>query len=179
MTFINLLQIILIILSLTIIIDKNNLRIVIFFSAFSLISASLYYFYQSPDLALAELAIGSAITPLIFIIAIAKQREFLVISHIQDEDDFLNHEYGRGYKILYKFTQDYDLKLVINRSDNNELYGIFRTRNVDLVVEKDNKTGNYILKGKKISILMNGLHKITKDDKTINVIMIEEGETYD
>lgn len=179
MTLINLLQIALIIVTLVIIIDRNNLRIVIFFSAFSLISASLYYFYKSPDLALAEVAIGSAITPLIFIIAISKQREFLVISHIKDKDNFLSTEHGRGYRILDKFTKDYGLKLVINSSDNNEIYGIFRTRNVDLVIEKDRKTGNYILKGKRSSILMNRLNQITKDDKRIKVVMIEEGEAYD
>ena len=68
------LQVLLIFLSIFIIRSKNNLKAIIFFSTFSLVTASFYYFLKAPDLALAEAAIGSAIIPLIYIIAISKQR---------------------------------------------------------------------------------------------------------
>lgn len=179
MKIINLLQLLLILISVLIVISKNNLKIVIFFSTFSLVSASLYYFLNSPDLALAEAAIGSAIIPFIFIISISKQSEFLVVSHINKDEHFLDIRKGRGFKILSDFTKHYNLKLVINNSKDDELYGIFRSRNVDLVVEKCSESGKYLLKGKKTSILMNKLEQMTKNDVDIEVVKIEEGEMDD
>lgn len=176
MNLINLLQILLILISVLIVINKDNLKAIIYFSVFSLISASLYYLLKSPDLALAEAAIGSAIIPFIFIISISKQREFLVISHLELNDEFLDDQNGKGYKILSEFAKHYNLKLTINKSKDDEIYGIFRSRNVDLIVEKKDK---YIFKGKKTSILMSRLEKLTKDEPKIEFVKIEEGEKID
>lgn len=173
-----LLQILLIIISICIIRDKDNLRIVVFFAVFSLITASLYYMYHAPDLALAEVAIGSAIIPLVFIIAISKQKEFLVVSHIK-EDVFLNPQHGQGYTLLKQFADLYGLKLVITEEDYDQLQGVFREKNVDLVVDFCPNTNIYVLKGKKTSILMNRLQQITQNYNNIKVVMIEEGETID
>lgn len=175
----NILQILLILTSLFIVRIRDNLKVVIFFSLFSLITASLYYFYKSPDLALAEVAIGSAIMPLIFIIAISKQREFLVVSHIDEDDNFLDFKVGKGYHILEDFTKHYDLKLIINVGQHDNLKGVFREKNADLVVEKCKNSGKYLLKGKKSSILMTKLEQITKNEDCIEIIKIEEGETDD
>lgn len=175
-----LLQILLIIISLAIVLSKNNLRIVIFFSIFSLVSASLYYFYKSPDLALAEAAIGSAIIPLIFIIAISKQKEFLVVSHLDEDDNFLDIEpvKGKGYKLLDEFTDYYKLKLTIGNSSYDELHGIFRVKNVDLVVKKS-QNDEYIIEGKETSILMNKLEQMAENYEDINIFKIAEGEMDD
>ena len=62
----------LIIILIVIIFSKENLKIVIYSSVFSLICAILYFLYSAPDVALAEAAIGSAIVPLIYIISISK-----------------------------------------------------------------------------------------------------------
>ncbi|MTI48472.1 Na(+)/H(+) antiporter subunit B [Sporosalibacterium faouarense] len=178
----HLLQILLIFLSISIMKSKDNLKVIFFFSAFSLVSASLYYFLKSPDLALAEAAIGSAIIPLIYIIAISKQRQFLVVSHVNKKDGFLDNRElfkGKGYEILDNFTKHYNLKLIINHGKYDELQGIFRSRNIDLVVEKSKESGKYILKGKKTSILMNKLEQLTKNEDDIEVIKIEEGEMDD
>ncbi len=174
MKIIYLLEILLIIFSIFIVISKNNLKIIVFFSAASLVSASIYLFLDSPDLALAEVAIGSAIIPLIFIIAISKQRKFLVINHATFDNERVQYYI---YDILKEFTDIYNLKLEIQDSDYDELYGIFRSKNVDLVIEK--KKNKYILKGKATSILMNKLEDMTKGKKDIKVIKIIEGETYD
>lgn len=182
MKILNLLQIILIIISIFIILSKNYLKIVISFSVFSLMCASLYFFLSAPDLALAEAAIGSAIIPFIFLIAISKQRKFLVISHIDENDDFLQNKdekKGKGYRLLDEFTKHYNLKLVINDSKYDELHGIFRVRDVDLVVEKCEVTDKYLLKGKNSSILMNKLEQMTKGDKKIKIIKVKEGEMDD
>lgn len=175
-----LLQILMIILAIIIITNKDNLRIIIFFSVFSLITASLYFFNNAPDVALAEVAIGSAITPLIFIISISKQKDFIVIKHTKD--DFFSQSLsktGEGYKFLHDFAKHYDLKLNIYNRNLGSVVGIFRSRNVDLIIDKSPNTGKYILKGKESSILMNKLEQMALEEPMIEIVKISEGETYD
>lgn len=174
------LQSILIIVTIIILRSKDKIKMVVLFSMFSLIIASLYYFNNAPDVALSEGAIGSAIIPLLFIISISKQDEFVVISKIND--DFLNNNdvfKGQGYKILEQFTDHYGLTLKIynNRFDN--LKGIFRKSNVDLIVQSCPITNKYIFKGKESSILMNKLKQITEGYSNITVLTVKEGETDD
>lgn len=178
MSIIVLLQILLIIIALAVTFIKDNLKMVIFFSVFSLISASLYYFYRAPDLALAEAAIGSAIIPLIFIISISKQREFIVITDLKNDDflDVLPKE-GKGYKLLSEFTDYYNLNLVITEDRENTIFGIFRLKNVDLFVRKNDD--KYILEGKRTSIIMNKLAQMIDGYPEIDIVFIEEGETFD
>lgn len=173
----NFMQVLLIIIIIVIVLSKDNIKMVIFFSFSSLVTALLYFLNKAPDVALAEVAIGSAIMPLILIASISKQREFIVISHI--EDDFLTSGEGIGYKLLEDFSKYYNLKLRIYNSDIDNLSGIFRERNVDLIVEKSRKGNKYLLKGKKSSILMNKLEQMTKDESKIKIIKVGEYETYD
>lgn len=65
----------LILILLIIISTEDNLKVVIYVSMFSVISGILYYLYSAPDVALAEVAIGSAIVPLIYIISISKHNK--------------------------------------------------------------------------------------------------------
>ena len=173
----NFVQILLIIITLAMVVNKNNMVIAIMFSLSSLFIAILFFFNSAPDVALAEIAVGSAIMPLILIISISKQREYVVITHI--EDDFFIDEKGEGYQILDKFTDTYNLKLSIQNRDINNISGIFRERNVDLIIDRSKDGSTYYLKGKKSSLLMNRLEKMTKGHETIKVIKQEEDETYD
>ncbi|SKC64938.1 Na(+)/H(+) antiporter subunit B [Maledivibacter halophilus] len=173
----NMLQIILIIVTITIVKSKNNIRLVVLFSLFSLITAALYYLNKAPDVALAEVAIGCAIIPLIFIISISKQQEFVVINHTND--NFLESEIGLGYSLLQDFTNHYNLKLSIYNIGPDNLKGVFRSRNVDLIVEKSQSDDKYILKGKESTILINKLEQMTKDISNIEIIKVSEDETYD
>lgn len=179
MTIEILLQIIMIIITIAIIRTENNLNLIILFSGCSLIAASLYFMYKAPDVALAEVSIGSAIIPLIFIVAISKQKEFIVITHLKN-DFFKDHDdVGHGYEILDEFCKYYDLKLKIYCSDENQIQGIFRNRNTDLIVDWCPSTHKYIFKGKESSVLMNKLEQITKNMKNIRIIKVGENETVD
>ncbi len=175
-----LLQFILITITVAIMFGEDKIKMVILLSGFSLVTAILYYLNNAPDVALAEAAIGSAIMPLLFIIAISKQNEFVVISHL--EDDFLNNREGesksRGYMILEEFTNYYGLKLKIYRNDVDFLKGIFRKQNVDLIIDKSDYN-KYIFKGKETSILMNRLYQMIQEEDNIEFIMVKEGETDD
>lgn len=171
------LQLLLIIIAIAIIKNKNNIKLAVFFSLFSLITAVLYYLNKAPDVALAEVAIGSAIMPLILIVSISRQREFVVINHT--EDDFLDSESGAGYELLMDFTKHYNLKLKIHNIELDNLKGIFRSRNVDLIVDKSESEDKYLLKGKGSTVLMNKLEQMIEDIPDIDIIKISEDETYD
>ncbi len=174
------LQILLIITAILIVLDNNKIKIIVFFSVFSLITASLYYFNSAADVALAEVAIGAAIMPLILTISISKQKEFIVINHIDDlffkKDSSFK---GEGYKLLEKFAQHYGLTLKIYLNNSSDIRGVFRKSNVDLVIKKSTDSDKYLLKGKKSSILMNKLSQMVKHNDNIELILIKEGETYD
>lgn len=173
----NIMQLLLIIIAIVIVRSKNNIKLVVFFSLFSLITAISYYFNKAPDVALAEVAIGSAIMPLIFIVSISRQQEFVVVNHT--EDGFLDSESGAGYALLMDFTKHYNLKLKIYNIELDNLKGIFRSRNVDLIVEKSQTEDRYFFKGKGSTILMNKLEQMIKDTPDINIIKVSEAETYD
>ena len=58
-----LLQIILIVIAISVVIHKRNFTIIILIATFGLVAASLYIINKAPDVAIAEVAIGSAIIP--------------------------------------------------------------------------------------------------------------------
>ncbi|MFZ5351360.1 MAG: Na(+)/H(+) antiporter subunit B [Bacillota bacterium] len=172
------LQLLLVLIAGYIIKSKDNLKLVIAYSAFSLIAACLYFLYKAPDVALAEIAVGSAIIPLIFILSISKQKEFIVINHLKD--DFMDNtdtHTGVGYIILSDFCRLYDLKLKIYHNLDGDIKGIFKVKNVDLIVDRHHLSKKCLFKGKESSILMNKLEKLTAEYDEIKVIKIEEGET--
>jgi uncharacterized MnhB-related membrane protein len=71
-------QIFLIITALAVVFNKNHFTIIILMSVFSIVAATLYMINQAPDVAIAEAAINAAIIPLIYVIAISRQRELIV-----------------------------------------------------------------------------------------------------
>jgi uncharacterized MnhB-related membrane protein len=72
-------QLMLIAVAIAIIFHQNQFTIIILMSVFSLIVATLYMLNQAPDVAIAEVAINAAIIPLIYVIAISRQRELIVL----------------------------------------------------------------------------------------------------
>lgn len=173
----NIMQLLLIIIAIIIVKSKNNIKLVVFFSLFSLVATVLYYFNKAPDVALAEVAIGSAIMPLIFIVSISKQREFVVMNHTGD--NFLDSKDGIGYQLLIDFTKHYDLKLKVYNIELDNLKGTFRNRNADLIVEKSLSENKYFLKGKESTVLINKLEQMIENIPNIDIIKISEAETYD
>lgn len=169
---INVLYVALIVLVISIAREKNNFKVVLYYSAFSLISATLYFIYNSPDVALAEAAVGSALIPLIFIISISKQREFIVLSQIDDE--FMSNPEdgipGEGYLILSVFCNHYDLKLVMCSNDHK--CNIPSFSNVDLMLVKS-ANGKYVFKGRKSSVLLNKLEQMTEYFDEIEVQKVD------
>jgi uncharacterized MnhB-related membrane protein len=175
------LQILLIIMAISIIVHKNNGTIIILITVFSLITASLYVINKAPDVAIAEVAIGSAIIPLIYVISISRQREFIILDKAMDNfiiDD--GNFTGIGYILLKRFSDYYHLEL--NITNDARLCQIGKGReqivceqtNVDLIVSKDQDTGKYQLKGKASNVLLTKLEQMAKDYDNIEVIKFKD-----
>lgn len=74
----NILYILLVIVAFRLVTDNSSIRLIVFFSAFSLVIAALYFFLFAPDVALAEIVVGSAFIPLIFIITTTRKLTYTV-----------------------------------------------------------------------------------------------------
>jgi len=161
------------IIAIYIINTKDYLNAIITYTVFSLFSAVIYFLNYGPDVAIAEIAISSAIVPLIFIIAVSKQNEYVVIGDIFIGNSIEKKEYI--LKILNEFTKMNNLKLRIE-SDSKYLYmsGVFREVNVDLSVETLGNDKGYYFIGKGSSDLMAKMEKYVEKYKDVNVILIPD-----
>jgi len=173
----NSLQIFIIIILVVLVASNDGIFTAILFSLFSLFVSLLFFINHAPDVAIAEIAVGSAIMPLILIITISKQKEFLVDDRVGD--GFVTNEESDGYKLLMAFTKHYNLNLKICKNGICDISGVLRKDHVDLIVEKADDGIGYLLKGKKSSILMNRLKMEAKEVSGISIVSIEEREEYD
>lgn len=173
------LQILLIGLSIAIILHKNNTTLVILIASFGLVAATLYILNQAPDVAIAEVAVSSAIIPLIYVISISRQRQFIVINAIDQHLEGIDEKREELMKLLETFVNDNGLKLNMI-TDMDEIYEEHvAVSNVDLMIFYNEKMKKFDMVGKSTSILIKKLHDLTKDHPSINVFTIEEGESYD
>lgn len=177
------LQGILILLSLAIVLHRNNGTIIILITSFGLVTASLYLINGAPDVAIAEIAIGSAIIPLIYVISISRQREFIVLDKTMD-DFIITNDYlsGIGYVILHQLTNFYHLELNITNDsglcklDEYMDKVVCENTNVDMIVSKDEKSGEYIFKGKKSNVLMRKLEQIVEPYENVRVELFKDSD---
>ncbi len=173
------LQVLLIIIALTVIFHKENFTIIIYISAFGLIAAVLYALNQAPDVAIAEVAIGSAIIPLIYVISIARQREYIVLDRVDHDRFELNEENLRIYELLNSFVDVHDLKLNVCSNIPGDDYVLTDELNVDLILSYDDQKKKFIIKGKKSSILVSQLRKAAKQLSYLEVVALKDGESID
>ncbi len=177
-----LLQILLIIIALAIVFHKENFTIIIFISSFGLVAATLYVLNQAPDVAIAEVAIGSAIIPLIYVISISRQREFIVLDRVDHDnitDESIDEKNIELYQILTKFVEHNDLKMNVCSNIKGSDEDLTKDLNVDLIISFDHVKQKFILKGKQSSILMDHLIKETFSYDFIEIITFKEGESID
>lgn len=159
-----------IIIAIYIVIEDEYLDMIVNFSLFSLFVTVIYFLNYAPDVAIAEIAVGAALVPIMFLISISKQRQFIVAGDL-DENFFSS--FGKENKILRKFCNIYDLDLKFIKDLDEEsivMTGVFRKVNVDIYVKKREGLG-YFLIGKEASILMRRLDQMTRQDPEITVIL--------
>lgn len=174
------LQIFLIIIAIAIVLHKSKFTIIILISAFSLVAATLYMMNQAPDVAIAEVAINAAIIPLIYVISISRQREFIVLDKVRhgfvDPNEQLS---GEMYEVLLEFTKKNKMKLNVCCDIKGSEEVLTKDLNVDLILDQDPKTGVYILKGRESNLLLARLKEGSKEKKFIKFELIEDGDALD
>ncbi len=164
----------LLILSIVLLLVKNNLHLVMFFSVFSFLAAAVYYFSQAPDIALAEVAVGSAFIPLVYLIAISKQKKFTVLL------DFVGSMEGAVIEpqtirflmdIMEEFCNVYGLELnVVHHlgEDPPNIQRVFRVGNVDLICHYHIKDNELEIRGNTSNVLLNSLEeKLVQDGRVV------------
>ena len=174
------LQVLLIVVALFIVFHDQNFTIIIFIAVFGLIAATLYTMNQAPDVAIAEVAIGSAIIPLIYVISISRQREFIVLDKSRhgfiDPDEELE---GVVYEILTEFVETYDLRLNVCCDIEGKEEDLTNQLNVDLIISFDKELNKFTLKGKASSVLMSKLSKLCDKHPQIDVVVYRGGDPID
>ena len=171
------LMILLLSVTFAIVFEKNNQRIIIFFSVFSLIAASLYFYNHAPDVALAEIAVGSAFIPLIFLIAISKQRTFTVMK--RSEREFVYKD------VLIDFCKNENLKLkLIDASqviddETKSIHGAFRRRDIDVIIDYNPKKKRYDMTCKKSNVMIDKFEVMAQKYHGIRIIRLIDKETID
>ena len=89
---------------------KKRFNLILGMSVFSLLVAALYAYYRALDVALAEVAVGSAIVPIIFVIATSHQRKFFV--YLDQNVSLVNFD-EKCKPLLEDFCEKQGLKLVV------------------------------------------------------------------
>lgn len=171
------LLVLLLMITLSIVRHQNNKILVVLYSGFSLIAASLYFFNHAPDVALAEIAVGSAFMPLIFLIAISKQTTFTVMQQGHYQMEIKN--------FLDDFCQIENLKLKIIQSEdvfNDEakgIHGVFRRQDIDVILNYHPKKQHYILTCKQSNVMTNKLLEMSLKYPSIKVVRTKDIDTMD
>jgi putative multicomponent Na+:H+ antiporter subunit B len=174
------LQIFLIIVAMAIVLHKSKFTIIILIAVFSLLAATLYMMNQAPDVAIAEVAINAAIIPLIYVISISRQHEFIVLDKIRhgfiDPNEPLT---GEIYQILLDFTETNNLKLNVCCDIEGSEEVLTRDLNVDLIIDKKIDDNLYILKGRSSNLLLKRLKEKLVDNEKIKIVTLEDGDPLD
>jgi len=112
----NVFLIMLVLLALVTLEIKNLLNAVIVLGAFSLVLSLIFYYLHAPDVAIAEAAIGSGFTTIIFLLAIKKRGILIMLTYPHSRFFFYDQEgkpTGLDYDILFLFARTLDVELEV------------------------------------------------------------------
>ncbi len=121
--------------------SKNLKRIIVALSALSLLAAFCYLIYHAPDVAVAEAVIGSALSTILFIVALKKHRSFYVY--------FSSNSKKNQSEFKVRAEMDEVASKIMNYCSENDLeaQSVFTHENpkeiadehlYDLILEKEN-----------------------------------------
>jgi len=174
--------VIILVLAIAMVMTNNNLNLIMYFSVFSFSSAAVYFILKAPDIALAEVAIGCAFVPLIYLITIGKQKVFTVIffdGALGDHGSLDFETIKRFYIILDKFCLDYGLDLnLINRPTkyNTTVHGAFRPGNTDLICIFHPERDLIEVRGNASNIMLENLEQRMHEDGHIEWERVRDHE---
>lgn len=145
--------------------EEDSTTLIILFFLFSFDAACIYLISSAPDIALAEIAIGCAFIPLVFIITIMRQNTFTVAFYAGEEtQSYCDPEVLVAFMAqLEEFCDLYELKprLVTHPIRfKPAMEGIFRPGNIDILADYDETTGILNLMGNGRNLMIPQLEKI-------------------
>ncbi|MCK5762663.1 MAG: DUF4040 domain-containing protein [Clostridiales bacterium] len=159
------LLIIQIILIISIMYQKDLYFNVLYLTMASLIAAVLYTIFNAPDIALAEIAVGCALIPFVYIIAITKQKDLFILDEIEDE---LSARLIEDIRVLCK-NEKLKIRLISEKNIHDfELKDVFRKLNVDIIIKKVGNKHELICK--ETSELNDHLIQLLKQRTYTNII---------
>lgn len=114
------LLVLLLICAVAIIFTNKLIHAVIFMSTFSTIAALVFLFIGAPDVALAEVVIGSTLSTIIFLIAIKKYKLFVVyIVNDEDRDEAVIANIKTIIKKLEKYLKAEERQIHIIKTEDD------------------------------------------------------------
>lgn len=170
------------IFSIAIVAEENNLKIIMYFSLFSFMAASIYFVNMAFDIALAEIAVGCAFIPFIYVITISKQKKFTVYFY---NETFYHETIDTGYiveefeKLMEEFCSTYEMKLnLVTHVEKYDptIHGIFRKGNIDLIVTFNSEDKFLNVIGNRSNIMLEKLEKLIKNKGLIKLIRVDDNE---
>ncbi len=99
--------ILMIVTAIYIVSSRNLKRIIVALSALSLLAAFCYLIYHAPDVAVAEAVIGSALSTILFIVALKKHRTFYVYFSSKSENKQSDFKVRAGMEEVASKVMDY------------------------------------------------------------------------
>ncbi len=179
---VSILLFVLIVLAVLVVREENNLYLIMFFSIFSFTTASVYFLNYALDIALAEIAVGCAFVPLIYLITVSKQNTFTVLidnEFLQNTSYRDNDLYKKLIFLLEDFCRYYTLELKIVTKEVQyypTVQGAIRPGNIDLIVSLDEVNNHLVITGNQRNIMIPRLDKMTRKYKNIDLIKVDEYE---
>ena len=166
---------ILISINIFLIFEKKLYRSILLYAAFSLLLGSLYIIYSAHDVALAEISVGSALVPIIFMITIKKYREFEIAFNYSQLTDFEVEEIKKILDYYAKYKKLRIKEIDYNKVQLDVFRDVFREVTVDLVIDKRE---DIIIYAKKSSYLVEELETKFLNNR-YNIIRMGENERTD
>lgn len=166
-----------IVFTIALIFQKNLFYCVVIITISSIISAVLFVVFNAPDIALAEIAVGCALIPFVYIISITKQKGFLILNQINDEAS------RQIIEAFSEFCSNEKLKLNVLTDGYTEEYSlndVLRVKNVDMIINKTDDI--YEIACKASSDINDKAIKFIKDfnfDSTVSFVRIGENVKED
>lgn len=159
-------------------------RAIIYMGLFSLVSSFVYLLYSAPDVAIAEAVIGSALSTVLFLVALKKIQVF-TIYYINENNLEINdiHIVKAGTLMLRDIERIYAKKelepLIIYTSEDYKY--ILETKNYDLLIhQKEDKVNIYgCAKDYQLDVIQHCLIEEQYENLEITIIPCEEEDDYD
>ncbi len=163
-----------------IVISRSYKRIIVAMGVFSLLASFCYLLYHAPDVALAEAIIGSALSTILYIVALKKHRSFYVYltsaSNSKTSDLRLRRHMQNIMAKIMEYCQDNELEAqtVFTSQSPGE---IANEHVYDLILEKQNEKVNiYGLQTEKHVQMIKQLLNEDEKEQEIEFLSMQERE---